>query len=424
MTEMTEIKIKNMPNTSVEHTKFHYKLRKKKNICVIGIGYIGSVAIPCLSKLGHNVIGVDIKKSKIDKINEGKSPINENGLDKLMAQQFQKKRIGVTKDLRKAIHNSEICFICVDTPSNKEGGVELKYLIKVSKDIGKIINECEQKKYLVIRSTIFPGTLEKIKNIIEKYSNKKEGEDFYLLHHPEFMREGTSIKDFFNPPYIVVGTNNLKAGNYILSCYNKLKCKKMVVKPNISQIIKYVNNAFHALKVDWANEIGSICNKLNINGQEVMSLFCEDTQLNLSSYYFSPGFVWGLHCLPKDTKALMKASKNLKLKTPLLNSIIPANDEHFKRCIKLIEQQKKRKIGFLGLSMKEGVEDKRNNSILEMIDYFKKKKYDVVVYDKFLKNTSLKKVLNQDLIVISSREKELDNIARKSGKMVVNLQRW
>jgi len=215
-----------------------------KKISIIGIGYIGSVAIPCLSKLGHEIIGVDIDSKKIKLINRGKSPLKEIGLDKLMKQQFKTGRIKATKDLKKAVKDSEIIFICVDTPQKKDGDIELKYLIKVCNDIGSIIKNYDDKKYIVIRSTVFPGTVENMQTLIEKKSGKEEGVDFHLLHHPEFMREGSSIRDFFDPSFIVVGSKNKLVGNYILGCYNEIQCKKFVVGVDVSQMIKYINNVF------------------------------------------------------------------------------------------------------------------------------------------------------------------------------------
>jgi len=240
-----------------------------KNISVIGIGYIGSVIIPCLGKLGHKVIGVDTDSRKVNCINRGKSPIEEEGLDELTFKQRQKGNIKATISLKKAINQTEICFICVGTPGKKDGSVELKYLTKVCKDLGKILKTCKDKKYLVIRSTIFPGTLEKMRKIVEEYSGKIEGEDFFMLHQPEFMREGSSVKDFFNPSLLVVGSESLYHGE----------------------------NAWHANKIVFCNEISAICKKMDISAINLMNLFVQDEQLNISPYYLKPGFAYGGSCL-------------------------------------------------------------------------------------------------------------------------------
>lgn len=392
----------------------------KTKISIIGLGYVGAVSLACFDYLGNEVIGVDIKPKKVNLIKKGIFPIKEKGIEDLMHEGMQ-----ATTNMSEALDKSNIVFICVGTPDRGDGTIDLKYLRRVCKEISLYMNKHNKKLTIVIRSTIFPGTYEQMKTVLERYSGKKEGKDFDLALNPEFLREGSAIKDFFNPPYIIVGTNIDNVGAEIFDCYGNIKCKKILVRPNVAQMIKYVNNSWHALKIVFANEIGSICKKLKIDGQGVMDIFCQDKQLNLSPYYLSPGFAYGGSCLNDDTNALIKKAEGLKIKIPLINSIPKGNDEHIKRALSLIKKTHKKKIGFLGLCFKAGTDDQRNNPIFEIIEKLKSDpKYSIEVYDKNIEGLEISKVLNQDLIIISARDKKLVRKALDSGKKVINLQKW
>lgn len=389
-------------------------------ICVVGLGYVGAVSLACFHSMSHQVIGCDIKQHKVDSIKKGIAPIKEKGLDDLMEGGLQ-----ATTDINKALDKSKIIFLCLGTPDKGDGTPDLKYLRRVCKNISLYMNKHKKEFTIVIRSTIFPGVYDKMKEVLERYSGKKEGTDFHLVLNPEFLREGTAIKDFFNPPYIILGTNSNKIAEQIFECYKEVTGKRIVTEPNVAQMIKYVNNSWHALKVTFANEIGSICSKLNINSQELMDIFCCDKQLNLSSYYLSPGFAYGGSCLSKDTNALINKSETLKVKTPLLHSIPKSNDEHILRGLNRIANTRKRKIGFLGISFKAGTDDQRNNPVLDIIQLLKQDpKMNVEIYDEHIPGSDLNRVLNQDLIVVSARDKKLLKIAEDSGKVVINLQKW
>lgn len=294
------------------------------NISVIGMGFVGITTAIGFTELGHKIIGVDKNKNKVDLLNKGISPIPLSlplpELDKLL----NRNEVFATTDIRKAVMDSDISFICVQTPTVK-GKLDLGYLKKACWQIGKALRE---KEYyiIVIRSTIFPGSLEILKKVIEKASKKKCGKDFDMALNPEFLREKTAVQDFFNPSFIVVGAENKEIGKIVLRCYKKIKAKKFLVNKDIAQMIKYVNNSFHALKVSYTNELAAICKKLNINSNKIMKLFCEDKVLNISEKYFKPGEAWGGSCLPKDLAVLQTSAKKLKVKCPVIQAISKSNE--------------------------------------------------------------------------------------------------
>ena len=426
-------------------------------LSVFGLGYVGAVTAACLARLGHQVIGVDIVKYKVDFLNNGESPVEEKGLREIIKEEVGKGRLSATTNSKEAVLNSEISFVCVGTPPKKDGDIDIGPLKRTVSDIGKVLKE---KRYhiIVIRSTIFPGTLEKIKKTIEEVSNKKAGEDFDLAVNPEFLREGSAIKDFFYPPYIIVGSEKKEVCKKIFKVYERIRSKKFVVNEKIAQALKYVNNSWHALKVVFTNEISSICKELGIDSKKLMGLFCEDKQLNISPYYLKPGFAYGGSCLPKDTEVLRVNAKKLGLNTPIINSIQESNFEHIKRAIRLIESLQKKKIGILGITFKEGVGDIRGNPLLSVIDYFLDKGYEIKIYDKlidesdvellnmsyrkevfdFISKKDLKKqigsiaslfsslddVLNQDIVVVSNRDNSLKEFLKKlkENQIIVDLQ--
>ncbi len=426
-------------------------------ISVFGLGYVGAVTAACLAKLGHEIIGVDVVKYKVDFLNNGEAPVKEKGLKEFVKNGMLKGRLSATTNPKEAILNSEISFVCVGTPPKKNGDIDINPLKRTMSDIGKVLRE-KDYHIIVVRSTIFPGTLEKLKRILEEVSGKKEGKDFALAVNPEFLREGSAIKDFFCPPYIIVGANKKKIGKKIFEVYKKIKCKKFIVNEKIAQAIKYVNNSWHALKVSFANEISSICKKLDIDAKKLMDLFCEDKQLNISPYYLKPGFAYGGSCLPKDIEVLRVNAKKLNLTTPLLNSVQESNFEHIKRAIKLIENLKKKNIGILGITFKEGVGDIRGNPILPIINHFLNKNYKIKIYDKLIEESdielldmsyreeifdminkenlkeqigsitslfsNLDEVLNQKIIVISNRDESLKELLKnlKEDQIIVDLQ--
>ena len=273
-------------------------------ISIFGLGYVGCVSLGCLAKNGHNIIGVDVNDIKVDLINNGKPTIIERDIDLIIEQQFKNKKIKATKDYKSAIKNTDISIICVGTPSTPEGHLNLEHIYKTAEQIGEAIKEKENFHIAVIRSTVLPGTNIKVGEIIEKTSGKQRNKGFAVVSNPEFLREGSAVEDYYNPPVTVLGSDNKKALNVLSKIYAKVNGPIEIVDIKVAEIIKYVNNSYHALKITFANEVGNICKRIGIDSHEVMRLFCMDKQLNISSYYFKPGFAYGGSCLPKDLKAL------------------------------------------------------------------------------------------------------------------------
>lgn len=301
----------------------------KNKISIIGLGYVGLVSAVCFSKLGHKVIGVDINGQKVAMIKTGKNP-----LPKVQKLEGYLKKYPFEVYLghhRKAIMNSDITFICVETPTKKNGSLDLMPLKRACRTLGQAI---KKKKYLgnkryhifVVRSTIFPGSLDILNREIEETSGKKCGKDFDLATNPEFLREIQAVDDFFDPCYIVVGADKKEIGQRVMDCYSEINAKKFIVNNGIAQMIKYANNSWHGCKVAFTNEIALICNKAGVNADEVMKLFCEDEKLNISPYYMKPGKAYDGSCLPKDLAVLQKRGKQLGLKNPLINSISKSNE--------------------------------------------------------------------------------------------------
>lgn len=285
----------------------------KNKISVIGLGPVGYTTAIGFSKLGFNVVGVDILKERVNKINELKN-----------------KRLKATTDLREAILNTDISFVCVGTPTMKNKDIDISYLEKASKNIGKIIKN-SFGHIIVFRSTMFPGSMDMLRGVLEKSSGRKEGKDFFLAINPEFLREKTAMEDFFKPSFIVVGSRNIKISYEVMSYYKKINARKFVVGERIAQMIKYANNSYHALKVAFTNELAAICKEIKVDSKPLMELFCQDTKLNISPSYFKPGRAYGGRCLPKDLVVLQKKSRDLKIKSPIIESISKSNEIQEKR---------------------------------------------------------------------------------------------
>jgi GDP-mannose 6-dehydrogenase len=419
------------------------------NISVFGLGYVGIVSSACLAKIGHNVIGVDIIDYKIESLNNGISHIEEKDLNELVSEQVSKKKLSATKNAEEAILKTDITFVCVGTPPKENGDMDFSAIEKSCSEIGRALRK-KKSHIIVIRSTMFPGSFERVKDIIEKSSGKKYGKDFYLATNPEFLREGTAIKDFFNPPYIIIGSEDKQIGEKVMRVYGEIKTKRFIVHPNIAQMIKYASNSFHALKVSFANEIGAVCSKMNIDSKELMNLFCEDNQLNISSYYLKPGFAYGGSCLPKDLAALKNSAAKLGIDCPVLSSISKSNLKHIERAVELIKSTGKKKIGILGLAFKPDTDDIRGNPILFVINKLLDVGYEIKIFDRIINesdieaiNESYRKevydlvnmenlkekvgsisslfsdmnsVLKQDIILISNRDPSLKDCLKSLSK--------
>ena len=352
-------------------------------ISVFGLGYVGAVSAACFAGDGHEVVGVDVDPTKVAIINSGSSPIIEDGINELIRQVVGQKRLRATSNVCDAVENSDISMICVGTPSNDNGSLKLNYVERVSQQIGEAIACKNARHTVVVRSTMLPGTIESlVKPTLEKYSGKKCGMDFDLCINPEFLREGTSIKDFYAPPFTLIGADSEKAGNLLKSLYAKLDVPLYATSVEAAEMVKYACNCFHGLKVSFANEIGNICKELGIDGQEVMEVFCKDTKLNLSPVYLKPGFAFGGSCLPKDLRALQYKAKELDLKVPVLDAALESNLLQIERAIQMVVKTGKKKVGVLGFAFKAGTDDLRESPVVAVIERLIGKGYDVKLYDK------------------------------------------
>lgn len=387
------------------------------NISVFGLGYVGCVSLGCLAKNGHNLIGVDTNQLKIDMINKGHPTIIEKDIDDIISEAYAKGRIKATPNYESAVVNSEISIICVGTPSTGQGHLDLNYIYTTAHQIGSAITKKEDFHIISIRSTVLPGTNEKVGKIIEEVSGKKRNNGFAVISNPEFMREGTAVRDFFNPPLIVVGCDNEEALNRYLEIYQDINAPVEKTSIHVAEIIKYVNNSYHALKIVFANEVGNICKKLNIDSHEVMRIFCLDTQLNISSSYFKPGFAFGGSCLPKDLKALNTLSHDLYLDTPVLSHIEESNNHQRKIALEKIEEFGKHNILALGLSFKAGTDDLRFSPSVSVIESLIGKGYQVKVFDK---NINLSKLVGRNKSYIIEKLPHLDNLLVTNLKEAIN----
>ncbi len=370
------------------------------NISIFGLGYVGCVGMGCLASQGHKIIGVDVSDKKVELINQGVPTIVEKDIDKLIMDGHKKGMVSATKDFVKAVHSSDISFICVGTPSSDNGHLDLTYIMKTAEQIGEALKEKTGFHVVVIRSTVFPGTNEKVGQLIADISGKEINKDFAIVSNPEFLREGTAVNDYLNPPLTVIGSSSEKAVDIMKQVYEWSSAPVEIVPIGVAEMIKYVNNSYHALKVVFANEIGSICKKLNIDSHEVMRIFCMDKQLNISPYYFRPGFAYGGSCLPKDLRGLQTLAHDLYLDTPVLNAISPSNSSLIERQTEVIEKLGKKKIGVLGLSFKAGTDDMRNSPIIHIIESLHGKGFDVKIFDK---NVSLSRIIGKNKSVIEER---------------------
>lgn len=380
-------------------------------ISIFGLGYVGCVGMGCMAQSGHTVIGVDVAPEKVERINSGKATIVEKDIDELIANAHALKLIRATHDYKEAVLHSDISFLCVGTPSTDKGHLNLDYIYQTAKEIGEALEVKSTFHVVVIRSTVLPGTNDKLSAIIEKFSGKVRDIDFAVVSNPEFLREGTAVADYMNPPLTVLGSSCSKAIHIMQELYKNTNSPIEVVAVEVAELIKYVNNSYHALKVVFANEVGSVCKQLGVDSHEVMRIFCMDKQLNISPYYFKPGFAYGGSCLPKDLKALNTLAHDLYMETPVLNAIDESNVKHLNRVVQMIEHTQKRKIGVLGLSFKAGTDDMRNSPIVSIIENLSGKGCEVKIYDK---NVALSRLIGKNKSVITEKLPHLNSMLQDS----------
>ena len=410
------------------------------NISIFGLGYVGCVGAACLAKLGHTVIGVDVNENKVRLINEGKPTIIEEGIAELCAEAHAKGLMSATMDVREAVHATDVSFIVVGTPSSKEGHLNLNYIYKVAEQIGEALRDKELKSerikelkdegvkelrhIIAIRSTVLPGTNEKVGEIIAEASGLVRGKDFTIVSNPEFLREGTSVKDYFNPPLTLVGTDMPEAESVFREIYKGIEAEFICTDIRVAEMMKYVNNTYHALKIVFGNEVGNICKELNIDSHKVMEIFCKDKQLNISPYYFKPGFAYGGSCLPKDMKALKTLAHDHYVDVPVIEAIGESNELQKRRAVQLIMAQGLRKVGILGLSFKSGTDDLRCSPIVDVVESLLGKGFEIRIYDKNVKVSELTGT-NKDFIMAKIPHlqhfvtDDLETVCRESDVLVV-----
>jgi GDP-mannose 6-dehydrogenase len=368
-------------------------------ISVFGLGYVGAVSAGCLAYEGHDVVGVDPVPTKVDLINRGQSPIVETDVGEIIAATAKAGRLRATSDPSEAIRETELSFVCVGTPSQANGNLDLRYIRRTCEQIGEALKSKNERHTIVIRSTILPGTMRKIViPVLEEFSAKKAAIEFGVCNNPEFLREGSAVNDFRCPPKTVIGELDQASGDALATLYQKLDAPLIRTDLETAEMVKYVDNSWHALKIGFANEIGNVCKSLGLDAHQVMKIFCNDRKLNISAAYLLPGFAFGGSCLPKDLRALSYTAKMNDLDLPILNSILPSNEKQVNRGLQLIIEKGQKRIGILGFSFKAGTDDLRESPVIEVIERLLGKGYDLRIYDKNVNIASLTGA-NRDFIL-------------------------
>ena len=351
-------------------------------ISIFGLGYVGAVSLACLSRDGHHVVGVDIDRAKLDLIAAGKTPVVEEGMVDLMADVAAGGRVVVTTDVLQAVRDTDISLVCVGTPSAANGSQDQSAVLRLAADIGRAIAEKDSPHVVVFRSTLVPGTVEDVlRPIVEAASGKRDGEGFFLCFQPEFLREGSSIRDYDKPPFTIVGANHPEPVNRLRELFGHLPCKFIETSVRSAEMMKVCCNNFHALKITFANETARLCDALGVDAFQVMDLLCQDTQLNISRAYLRPGFAFGGSCLPKDLRATTHLAKMHDVEIPVLGSIMQSNRDHLEVAITKVLASGKRRVGFIGLSFKTGTDDLRESPLVGLAEHLIGKGMQLAIYD-------------------------------------------
>jgi GDP-mannose 6-dehydrogenase len=352
------------------------------DIAILGLGYVGAVSLACLARDGHRVVGVDIEPAKLDLIRRGRTPVVEEGMVELMEQTVATGRVSVTDDARRALLATDLSLVCVGTPSAPNGSQDQSAILRLAHDIGAALRERTTPHVVVFRSTLVPGTVEEVlRPIIERESGKRDGADFHLCFQPEFLREGSSIRDYDNPPFTIVGASAQAPVERLRELFGHLPCEFIATSIRAAETVKYCCNNFHALKITFANETARLCEALGVDAFEVMDLVCKDRQLNISPAYLRPGFAFGGSCLPKDLRATLHLARQRDVELPMLSAIMPSNRVHIDRAIEKIAASGKRRIGLIGLSFKTGTDDLRESPLVLLAEHCIGKGLSVLVYD-------------------------------------------
>ena len=377
-------------NTNLKINRvINIQAKSRPKLSVFGLGHVGAVTSVCFANMGYNVIGVDLDETKVDQMNAGTAPIKEAKLDENLAVALKFKKFRATIDAKDAIENSDISLVSVCTPSHNNGSCNITYLIEVSKSIGMALKNKDTYHLIMYRSTIPPGTTQKILTpIIEKASGKKHGVDFGVCFNPEFLRESTAIKDFYESAKTVIGSDDKKATQLAASLYEGVEGEVFICKTEVAEFLKYTDNTWHALKVSFANEIGRLCKAAKVDSYEVMNIFCSDTKLNISKKYLAPGTAFGGSCLPKDVRAIQNLADYFELDLPIIDNIIKSNQVHVDYIINRISKYDGKNIGFLGVTFKSGTDDLRESPILAVIEQLTARGRKILVHDNNIMKNS------------------------------------
>jgi GDP-mannose 6-dehydrogenase len=352
-------------------------------ISVFGLGYVGCVSAACFAREGHEVTGVDVSPIKVNLVNEGRSPIVEEGIGELIAGMVEAGRLRATTDAARAVRETDVSLVCVGTPSNANGSLNLTYVERVCQQIGAALASKATRHTVVVRSTMLPGTVSgTVVPALEGGSGKKAGRDFGVCVNPEFLREGSSLKDFYSPPFTLIGADDEDSAACVARLYTGVDAPVHVTAVKAAEMVKYACNSFHAVKVAFANEVGNVCKALGVDSHEVMRVFCEDRKLNLSPYYLKPGFAFGGSCLPKDLRAVTYKAKELDVEVPLLSSVLPSNRLQVERAVEMVLGAGSRRVGVLGFAFKAGTDDLRESPVVTLVETLIGKGMQVALYDR------------------------------------------
>jgi GDP-mannose 6-dehydrogenase len=394
-------------------------------VSVFGLGYVGCVSAAAFADDGHDVVGVDVIREKVDAVNAGRSPIVEPGLDELLQRGIAEGRLRATTDTEEAVMATDLSLLCVGTPSRKNGSLDLTYLIRVCEEIGTVLRDKDAYHVVVVRSTVLPGTTHQhVIPALEAASGKKYGEGFGVSVNPEFLREGTAIKDFRQPPLTLVGHNHAADAAPTKALYQGIDAPLFSASIRVAEMMKYTSNTWHAVKVVFANEIGNLCKRMGVDSHEVMDIFCQDDKLNLSSYYLKPGFAFGGSCLPKDVRALQYRAKEVDLEMPLINSVLNSNRLQVQHAIDRIVETGKKNIGLLGFSFKAGTDDLRESPMVILAEALLGKGYQLCIYDRNVSMARLvganKQYINEQIPHLSQHLCEsIDQVIDSSEVVVI-----
>ena len=360
------------------------------SVSIFGLGYVGCISAACFAREGHDVIGVDVNPTKVNLIANGHATVVEDGIDPLVCQMVSEGRLRATSDPEEAVRQTSVSMLCVGTPSLPNGSLDLSYVERVATQIGQALRGKEERHTIALRSTVLPGTTEQVLiPALEEGSGKRSGKDFFVCMNPEFLREGTSLHDFYHPPFTVIGSNDTAAAQELATLYEAIQAPLHLTSLGVAEMLKYACNCFHGVKVAFANEIGNLCKSLGTDSHEVMRLFCQDTKLNISPAYLRPGFAFGGSCLGKDLRAAVYRAKQLDVEVPVLTATLESNRRQVQRAFDMVRETGQRRVGVLGLSFKAGTDDLRESPVVTLVEMLIGKGHELSIYDGYVSQAGL-----------------------------------